>query len=697
MRIFAEYSLWFVPLCIAIGVLSAYFLYRRDAKLQDAPPWVLRLLFALRALAVALLLFLLLGPYLERRKKSLEKPVIVLLHDNSASLVQQKDSLFYRNEYRPSFLAFRDKLKSTFTVDDYEFGETVRDSLSLSYTDKQTDISSALEDIAVRYYGQNVGAVVLATDGIYNAGENPKYALQSLPTTTPVYAIALGDTVQGCDNVISHVLHNQIAFRDNPFTIRISAESHGLRGQVSKITVTENNTVLAESSFKARSDHEYKTIDCSLKSSTVGRKIITVNLQYFDTEVTDANNTYTFAIDVLESRQKILMLYESPHPDVAALRRALTSNANYECTCQSITKGNIPDLRDYNAVVLVGLPSASAQGKTILDKVVSAGVSALVVYTPSLNIPVLNAMAAGVTIDNYKGSTDEVQALFEEDFSLFAIDESVKHLMNQGPPLMAPYGAYTTGVQSRVLFSQRVGGVAVSRPLVLFSQVQSAKVGMILGEGLWRLRMYDHRTNGSFEAFDSFINKTLAYIALTEKKEVFSINTESIVYEHQPVHFVAELYDKSFEPMVNQEISLVITNENKTEFPFVFTSSDNFYTLQAGKFPQGNYTYVASVTVDGTVLTKRGSFTVLPLLAEFAKTQADHAVLRDMALQTNGAVYGPRDLDSLCGAIEDNQNIVPVSHVAKHRELWLNMPLVLLLLIFIMASEWFLRKYYASY
>src|SRR5574344_882127 len=103
MHIFTEYSLWLLPLCILAGLGTAFLLYRKNDKLREAPRWVRRLLFCLRAFAVAMLLFLLLGPFVEMRRSVVEKPTVVLLHDNSASLVLQKDSTKIRTEYLAAY------------------------------------------------------------------------------------------------------------------------------------------------------------------------------------------------------------------------------------------------------------------------------------------------------------------------------------------------------------------------------------------------------------------------------------------------------------------------------------------------------------------------------------------------------------------------------------------------------------------
>ena len=639
MKIFLEYSWWFFPLCLAVGFAVAWFLYAKDAKLHDAPRWVRRLLLVLRGLTISFCLFLLLGPFVERRTRKVEKPTIVLVQDNSASVVSTKDSVYYKTKYLSDYKEFVNKLTEKYEVDEYCFGESLSND-TVRFDEKMTNISAAIQDVATRYYNQNLGAVVLATDGIYNEGENPKYSLQNLEAKVPIYTVALGDTVQNRDNVVTQVLHNKIAFRDNPFVIRVSAESHLFKGVESKLMVKDGETVVYET---------------------------------------------------------VLRLYEAVHPDVAAIRRAIESNKNFESSVMCLADGKSYDLSAYNCVVMVGLPTASGKGKTVLNEALEKKIPCFVVCNQSTSFEVLNSLNAGLEISNRRGSNDEVRPVLEQDFSLFVLDENSKNLLAQVPPLYVPYGNYSTGVQTRVLCSQMLGNIAVERPLILFSQVQNTKVGVVVGEGIWRWRMFDKNLNDSFEAFDSFVNKMITYLALSEKRELFSVSAESIVSDNQNVTFTAELYDKSYEPLTDQTISMLIRNGEGVEYPYTFSSNDNFYLLNAGRLPQGSYTYVAKVSVDGTELRSSGSFSVLPLQIEFKQTRANHAVLADLSLETGGKLFFPSQFDLLYDEIVENQNIVPISHFLKKRRLVVDLPLILLWLVLMASAEWFLRKYYASY
>ena len=119
---------------------------------------------------------------------------------------------------------------------DYEvkllsFGDHVRDDFDFNFSDKETDFSGLYRDLDAKFANRNVGAIVIASDGLYNEGSNPVYGPDRLKV--PVYTIALGDTTIRKDIVIAKVNTNKMAFLGNNFPMdvwvdaRQAAAAHG--------------------------------------------------------------------------------------------------------------------------------------------------------------------------------------------------------------------------------------------------------------------------------------------------------------------------------------------------------------------------------------------------------------------------------------------------------------------------------------
>ena len=218
IAIITEYPLWFLLFCFALGAIVTALLYYHNSK-YNLSVWLTRLLTVTRFLLVSLLSFLLLSPLLKTSLRNVEKPVIIVAQDNSSSVLINKDSLFYKTTYKKNLEEFIAALREDFDVGVYSFGDKVKDTLNLKFTENSTNISAFFDEMQSRYTNRNVGAVVLASDGIYNKGKNPLYA--SSYASYPIYTMALGDTTVYRDIFISKINSNNFAYLGNKFPVEI--------------------------------------------------------------------------------------------------------------------------------------------------------------------------------------------------------------------------------------------------------------------------------------------------------------------------------------------------------------------------------------------------------------------------------------------------------------------------------------------
>ncbi|MCF8364130.1 MAG: hypothetical protein K9H16_00005, partial [Bacteroidales bacterium] len=196
MSLITEYPAWFVIFCIALGLLYAGILYFKNRK-EEFSQTTNRWLAAIRFLAVFVISFLLLSPLVKTVFRKTEKPMIIFAQDNSESLVIGEDSGYYKNGYADQMRLLIEGLSQDYEVKSYTFGEKVAEGIDFTFRDKQTDISSLFDELAIRYSNRNVGALVLASDGVFNRGLNPLYTSDQV--RFPVYTLALGDTAMRKD------------------------------------------------------------------------------------------------------------------------------------------------------------------------------------------------------------------------------------------------------------------------------------------------------------------------------------------------------------------------------------------------------------------------------------------------------------------------------------------------------------------
>ena len=139
--------------------------------------------------------------------------------------------------YQADWQALKGNLEEKFEVKEYAFGSEVREGTNFEMTDKVSNLSNIISDVSDLYGNQNLGAVVLATDGIYNEGSNPLYAGSKL--NVPVYTIALGDTTVKKDLLLKRVFHNKIAYLGDKFSVQVDIAARNAGGNNSTMTISK--------------------------------------------------------------------------------------------------------------------------------------------------------------------------------------------------------------------------------------------------------------------------------------------------------------------------------------------------------------------------------------------------------------------------------------------------------------------------
>jgi hypothetical protein len=99
MNIIFQYPLWFVLICVLVGLLYALGMYYKDSRFGEQTKKLNPILGTLRFLTVTIICLLLLDPVMRATLTEKKAPIVVLAQDNSESLLQSMDST-KRAEYK---------------------------------------------------------------------------------------------------------------------------------------------------------------------------------------------------------------------------------------------------------------------------------------------------------------------------------------------------------------------------------------------------------------------------------------------------------------------------------------------------------------------------------------------------------------------------------------------------------------------
>ena len=698
MKLLTQYPLWLVIFALLLGVGYALYLYYKNNNVIFEKP--MRIAMAsLRGLAVALIAFLLLAPMVKLTVKQTDKPIVLVAIDNSESVKSNKDSAFYAKEYPGQVAKLISELGDSYVVKTYLVGDEDhligdKETLDMDFSDKSTNLSSLFDQVDMLYANQNVGAVVMLTDGIFNTGASPYYKAEK--AGCPVYAVGLGSSELATDLFISDILHNRQTLKGNFFPVEVKVAAYKLSGKQAELTVKEGETEIYRKQLTLSGNRYFETVKFSVEAKSKGVHHYRVDLTELDGEVTHKNNHSAFFVEVVESRDKVAIVYNSPHPDVAALREALEGTDNYDVEVFPVSefRGNPSD---YSLVILHQLPSAANSASSLLSQIRQSGTSALYIVGQQTNLSAFNAQNTGVTINQTKTMTNNATPLYNDNFTSFTFSEEARRMLPLYSPVQTPFASYKTSVAANIFLYQKVSGVDTKYPLVVFNEQNGTRTGVITGTGLWSWKIYNFMHAENHDAFNELVGKTVLYLAAKGDKSRFRVQHEGVFAENAPVEFSAELYNESYELINEPDIKMVLKGGGDTTYEAQFSKQNNSYYLNMGELPLGNYTWTATTQVGKQRLEKSGRFAVQAVMLETANLVADHDLLKSMAKVTGGQYFDKEHIADVAKVIQKNDNIKPIASYQKKYAMMLNSPWYLAAIVLLLGIEWFLRKWNGGY
>ena len=686
------HSLWLAPLCLLLGVGCAWLLYRGSRERNGWSAGTQWTLGTLRALAITFIAFFLLEPLVRVQMREVRKPVVVVAHDGSSSLLATGDSAAFRTTYATELRKLTEELGDKYEVRPFTYGSSVTEGLDFSQTEGNTDIDQLFRAVYDRFAGTDLGAVVIDGDGIYNRGRDPVLAAERLGV--PVFAVELGDTTVYPDLQLRDVEYNRITYMGNEFPLLVRVQANHLDRRSTRVTVTKGGQEVAGKDITISGDPFFVEVPLMVKAVSPGLQRYTVSLRVLDDEATTTNNAQDIFVDVLDDRRKVLVLEKSPHPDVAAISEAMRGIEGYTVEVHMVNDFN-GKLADYDLVVLHQLPSSGVAMQGLLKQIDQRNIPTWTILGQGSDLRQMDGI--GIDIKGGGGTFTDAQAAVDKDFSLFTLDPEDMRAYERFPPLQVPFAQYALGRSATALMTQRIGSVATGYPLFAFQSQTARRTAVTCGEGLWRWRLADMQQNNSTAHFDKLVRQTIQFLALKQDKSRFRVKPAREYAENEKVGIDAELYNANYEPVNTPEAVITLKDEAGRELAYTFSPNGTGYHLEAGVLPAGRYTWNAGTTLDGERLSAKGEFLVKPLVAERINTVADHGLWQRIAARTNGIAVPADSLDRIVRAMADRPEMKARSYAHESFSdliglRWLFLPILLLL-----VAEWAIRRRKGTY
>lgn len=692
MNLIADFSLfWLIPISlISFGI--TFYVYQNKGWVKELIPWQKNTLRLLRFSSIILILSLLLGLIFQATNYREEKPVFITLVDNSSSMLNYKDS----STIKSNIAALKAKLKTTFG-DRFQFVELlVGSKVSTNKIDFKENVSAlelGFEKINIDYYNRNIGGIAFISDGNYNVGANPSYAAEKI-SLTPIFSLLVGDTIPKKDHFIKHITVNDIAFLKNEFPLEVDIEAYKIGAKNVVLGIYQNGQKIASQSVNYTSEKtNFKQVNFTLKADKIGIQTYTVKLESVDGEYTYQNNQRNFYVEVIDSRNKVLLLSGAPHPDISAIRNVLEGNESSE-TITSLTSEWNKSLDGVNLVIWHE-PGIKFE-QSILDIIKLKKIPVLYVIGPNTSNSVISKLNIGVSTAS-GNQVDDNQAAINNSFSSFELSEKVLEELDYFPPLKSKFGQITLSSSNEILLNQRIGKITKKDPLVFFSNKNNIKYGVIFGEGIWRWKMNDYIRNSNQEAFNELFGKIINYLLVKQQQAGLRVEFPKRLSVDEEVFVNASFYNSSLEAITTPKISIDITDQNGKIYKSQFGVLGTGYKLALGKLKAGKYSWTAKTNFNGKLFSKNGSFIIEDVLIEKMESNANQGVMKQLALQSNGKFYFLRNYSNVIKDISKRDDIVTVRYAETTFDDLIDFIWLFVFIFFLLSSEWFLRRWFGSY
>lgn len=690
-RIIFESSPGYIALCLIVAAGLAYVLYRASHPWSEV--WN-KALFACRFVLLFLLTFLLLGPIVKQINNLFEKPVFLLVYDNSASVRHATDTTT-----RVELTRQMNTLSTALAEAGYEVkitnlqGEDVE---TPRFTMPSSDISGALRGISNRYESSQIGGVLLASDGIFNEGVSPLYNVYNYP----VYTIGVGDTTQHADVLIRDVAYNKIVYQGNKFPIHVEVLTRNLPDIPIAVSLRRGGKVLDQQTKTSRGD-ALLTFDFQPSADEQGIQKLDIQVAPAAGEVNTQNNKASVFVEVVEGKKKILMIASSPHPDIKALREVVDKNQNYEWKLHIPGVDELPakDLSpaDIDLAIFHQAPDLKGKTRELFQQFVNAKRPLFLIVGSQTDLVQLTRNNMPISFDGTPRDYDEVIPGANPTFSGFLISTETNSVIPNYPPVSVPFGKMRTAATATPVLFQRVGSVITDKPLLFVDETEGRKVGMMLGEGLWRWKLNEYDRFEKTAAFDEVFSKLIQYLSTGDDKKKFRSypvkqefsDTESVVFESQ-------VYNDIFEPVYGNSINIVLTDEAGKRLNYSYTTSPGNSRYQIGGLAEGVYRYVSSTKLNNKDERIQGEFAVVARQAELQNLTADFDLLQRISANTGGKFYPLARAGDLVPELQ-SKKARSVIHTEVAYNPLVNLKLVFWVLLALASLEWFARKYFGSY
>ncbi len=661
---------------IIAGGLS-YFQYFYKAKSKSNKK---KLLAFLRFLTVFGLLLLLINPIVSRKTFETVKTPLPIVVDNSSSIVDLKANQVTKDLFEK--LNSNSKLKDKFDVQTYSFDsefQPIESPDELNFKGSQTNIDEVAKNI--KSINKNMSfPTILLSDGNQTSGSDYVF---SFDANNKVYPLAVGDTTTYLDLKISQINVNKYAFHKNKFPVEVFLQYAGTKSVTANFAISQGNNVLNKQSVSFSPSNKSAVLNILLPADKTGLQIFNARISSNESEKNTYNNAKKFAVEIIDQKTEIAIISSLNHPDIGALKRGIETNAQRKVTV--LKPNQISDLNKYNVLVYY---QPTAEFKQVFEANKKLNINSWTITGNNTNF---NYLAQQQNNFGFKMSNQKEDYLsnFNADFNLFAIDNIG---FENFPPLENSFGSIEALSSNSVLLSSRIRNVETGQPLLSFGDNQGKRNAYLFGENIWKWRAHSFVEKKSFDEFDVFLDKIIQFLASNDSRKSLIVNHERFYNSGDALEITAQYFNKNYEFDEKARLTIAVTNSKTKQVKrYDLLKTNNSFKVNLDGLPAGQYSF--TVKELNSNASYSSTFEIIDFDIEKQFVNPDMAKLKQLALQTKGAVFVPNQVDNLIKILLENEDYKAIQKDIVKKTPFIDWVWLLVLIALSLAAEWFIRKY----
>lgn len=703
-------------LLIISSFAISYFTYRFTvppiAKSKKA------FLVSLRSVSIALILFALFQPVFNILRTVAFSPSVGIFFDDSESMNIQEKGDSRKKEYQEAYnlsnvLASLPTQKNIAFSEDYRFIDKFAfDSLKLNGA--STNLTKALYWASANKESENIKSLVVFTDGAFNSGDNPIYAVDNL--SLPLYIIGIGDTSEKKDAVAQSLIMNEIGFVETKIPIQANIKVSGYANQNVKINFFDNKNLIGSQELQLKNGQTDYPITFVYSPKEEGIRKITAEISPLENEFSIKNNTISEYIKILKNKKKIALFAGAPSPDVSIIKNFLEQDKNLEVKAYIQKKGSEfyeqtpspANIKEAEAFVLIGFPIASTPNIIIeqISEELKSSKPLFFVNSLMTDYSKLKSIEAFLPFNivsarnlEYLATPDVKPEFLSNPILRITGTEEDAEMWNSAPPLFRTEIFTRVKPEAQIAMETKVGQASIKEPLCAVREAQGSKCVAMLGYGLYRWKLLGTaadkaRGASSVDLTETFLNNTIRWLSVNENRKNFKLKTTKKFYSMgEKIEIIAEAYDKSFVPLEEASVNIKVSGAGESRELLLNSIGGGKYSAYIEGLKSGDY-FIEGSAVQANISIGRDNwrFDIGETPIEYLNPKMNADFLKTLANRSGGKFYTIENAHQLIDDLKKN-GLLEDTYKTKLSEIQIwNSPYLFALIALLLSIEWFIRK-----